>query len=533
MMPNITRGGSSAGLMMYLAGEGKRNEHTDQHVVAGDTVLAAQYAGQAIDTDTALDIANHLDEPMRVFGTQVVAPVKRWDPESEQNVKVGEKPAHMWHASLSIKAEEGQLTDEQWSNIARDFVREMGFDDDGSDAAPCRWVAIRHGESSAGNDHVHIAVNLVREDGSKARVHNDYKRAQQITNGLEHKYGLQVLASREQERETPRGAKPAEVDRVAAGKARATDRDELRRRLRSAAVAATGERDFIERARNARVLVRPRFEKGSTSKVVGYSAALVPPRNDDGSRGTAVWFGGAKLDSALGLGQLRNRWSSTSEDERDAVDLWTARGAAARSREHDVPKQGRPERLPWETVQRLNAHGQNVVPDRSAGFNRHAAIDVSGAFAQASIYFERGEHGPFAQASDVFARLGARDRFTNQDPGRQRAQNSALAANAAYTARLVQRATGRDSITGWTAVFRQLSRVGRVIQQERQVAGDAAAAVAVQTAMSRAMQAFEDVTKDSRPAAPAAPTAHTSAPMPTRRGPEQSTGGGRDTGPDR
>ncbi len=453
-------------------------------------------------------------------------------------MKIGDKPAHMWHASLSIKAEEGQLTDEQWAGIARDFVREMGFDDGNLDAlgsdddapAACRWVAVRHGGSTAGNDHVHIAVNLVREDGTKARVHDDYKRAQQIANKLEHKYGLQVLASREQDREAQRGAKPAEVDRVAAGKARATDRDELRRRLRSAAVSATGERDFIERARDARVLIRPRYEKGSTTKVVGYSAALVPPRNEDGSRGTAVWFGGAKLDSALGLGQLRNRWNSTEADERDAVEVWTARGDAARKHEYDVPNQGRPARLPWETVQRLNAHGQNVVPDRTAGFNRHAAIDMSGAFAQASIYFERGEHGPFAQASDVFARIGARDRFTNQDPGRVKEQNSALAANAAYTARLVQRATGRDSITGWTAVFRQLSRVGKVIAQERQLAGDTAAVVAVQRAMANAMRAADEVTAQA-PAAPV-PSTPSVAPMPTRRGPEQ-TPGGRDNGTER
>jgi hypothetical protein len=526
MMPNITRGGSTAGLMMYLAGAGKRNEHTDQHVVAGDMVLVAEFGGASLDSDTALDIASHLDFPMRVYGTSVTAPVNRWDPVAERNVKVGEKPAHMWHASLSIKAEEGQLTDEQWGNIARDFVRGMGFDDDTSDGVPCRWVAVRHGASVAGNDHVHIAVNLVREDGSKARVHNDYKQAQQITNGLEHRYGLQVLASREQEREAPRGAKPAEVDRVAAGTSRVTDRDELRRRLRSAAVSATSERDFIERARSARVLVRPRYEKGATSKVVGYSAALVPRPNGDGSRGTAVWFGGAKLDSALGLGQLRNRWASTSDDERDAVAAWSARGESARRGEYDVPTRGRPERLPWETVQRLNVHGQNVVPDRIAGFNRYAAIDVSGAFAQASIYFERGEHGPFAKASEVLARIGARDRFTQQDPGRVKQQNAALAADAAYTARLVERATGRDSVIGWTAVFRQLSRVARAIHQERQAAGDAAAAHAIYAAVVRATRAFDDISRE-RPV-----PFMTAAPTPRHRGSEYRAGG-RDGGMER
>ncbi|WP_258061607.1 relaxase/mobilization nuclease domain-containing protein [Clavibacter michiganensis] len=515
--------------MIYLAGAGKRNEHTDQHVVAGDVVLMSQFAGGPLDADAALDIAAHLDMPMVVYGTRVTVPIKRYDPDAQRDVKIADKPAHTWHASLSIKAEEGQLSDEQWADIARDFVRGMGFDDDASGAAPCRWVAVRHGQSTAGNDHVHIAVNLVREDGSKARVHNDYERAQRMANVLEHKYGLRVLESREEEKEVPRGAKPAEVDRVVSGKARATDRDELRRRLRSAAVSATNERDFVERARGARVLIRPRYAKGDTSMVVGYSAALVPAPHADGTPGTAVWFGGAKLDSALGLGQLRARWGGTLADERDAVGAWTARGAAARSGRYDVPARGRPERLPWETVQRLNAHGQNVVPDRRSSFNRYAAIDMSGAFAQASIYFERSEHGPFADASEVFARLGARDRFTREDPARVKRQNAALAANAGYTVRLMQRATGRDSTTGWTAVFRQLSRVGRAIAQERAAAGDAAAVTAVHATMTRALRAFEDVSTEPHPR----PQPALVAPMPKGQRADRGSGLGGHSGPER
>lgn len=91
-----------------------------------------------------------------------------------------------------MKAEEGELSDDQWSAIATDFVREMGFVDEEGERS-CRWVAIRHGLSTAGNDHVHIAVNLVREDGTKADTHRDYVRAQKIAGELEVKYGLDVL----------------------------------------------------------------------------------------------------------------------------------------------------------------------------------------------------------------------------------------------------------------------------------------------------------------------------------------------------
>lgn len=35
---------------------------------------------------------------------------------------------HVWHASLSLRAEEGIRTDQEWAAIAQDFVSAMGFD---------------------------------------------------------------------------------------------------------------------------------------------------------------------------------------------------------------------------------------------------------------------------------------------------------------------------------------------------------------------------------------------------------------------
>ena len=54
--------------------------------------------------------------------------------------------------------------------IAEAFVAKMGFDDHEGTKAPTRWVAARHGLSAGGNDHVHLVVNLVREDGIKAEA---------------------------------------------------------------------------------------------------------------------------------------------------------------------------------------------------------------------------------------------------------------------------------------------------------------------------------------------------------------------------
>ncbi len=85
MMPNITRGGSAAGLMSYLVGQSTREEHRhnvheNPHVVAGHDAVVHGITDGELSMDDALDIANALDEPRRTFGTQVTAPVKRWDP---------------------------------------------------------------------------------------------------------------------------------------------------------------------------------------------------------------------------------------------------------------------------------------------------------------------------------------------------------------------------------------------------------------------------------------------------------------------
>ena len=183
MMPNITRGGRMGGLMVYLVGEGRTNEHEDQHLVAGDPAIMTMYGDDVLDQATALSIARDLDEPHRVYGTEVTQLKSITDPETG-DVHRERIDAHVWHCSLSLAAEEGQLSDEKWNAIATDFVDAMEFTETTSGRSPARWVAVRHGLSKNGNDHVHIAVSLVREDGTKVNVHRDRQRSQDAAREL-------------------------------------------------------------------------------------------------------------------------------------------------------------------------------------------------------------------------------------------------------------------------------------------------------------------------------------------------------------
>lgn len=172
MMPNITRGQDAGGLVRYLAGPGDKNEHTQQHVIGG----SLGYAGD-LDRDMVRQVAADLRAPGLAH--------------LDVTVKAGE----IWHCSLAIKAGEGVLSDEKWRAIAGDFRQRMGFDD--PKKAPARWVAVRHGLSAEGNDHIHIAASVIREDGRRVDTRRDWPRAQAAANAMEHAHGLDVLASRE------------------------------------------------------------------------------------------------------------------------------------------------------------------------------------------------------------------------------------------------------------------------------------------------------------------------------------------------
>ena len=128
MMPNVVRGERMGGLMVYLTGKGRRNEHTEPHLVAGDSAMMAWHDDNELGRDDALAIARHLDRPRRAHDVEV-------------------KGGHVWHCSLSLRAEEGQLTDDKWRELAESFVAKMGFDDAEGTKAPTRWMSTMSAKS--------------------------------------------------------------------------------------------------------------------------------------------------------------------------------------------------------------------------------------------------------------------------------------------------------------------------------------------------------------------------------------------------
>lgn len=357
------------GLVNYLMGEGRANEHTDQHVIGGSASVMFAH----MDTNQTPASISELVKTLNA---------------SHQLLEEDKKRAHVWHCSLSISERDGELSDEQWQNIANDFIHEMGFDD--GVKAPFEWVAIRHGKSKNENDHIHIAVNLVRLDGTRISTHGDYKKAQAAARKLEKDYGLEQLNTNK----ARDGYKYAEYEKARRQGKNEPDRVALQRIVRTSATTATSEAEFVRKVRESGALIRPRFEKGSTSKVVGFSVAMRPAQGEQ-----PIWYGGGTLAKDLRISQLRNRWKETPETRAYAVDEWQA-AANGKPPVHGESKP-RGEHASFEDI--LSSL-KNLQDEKSESTWEDISSDFSGAFGE----WARTETDPeltrkYQRVSDIYS----------------------------------------------------------------------------------------------------------------------------------
>jgi len=424
MIPNIVTGGDTGGLMRYLVGPGRANEHENPHVIAGSRDIVRKWGDwETISVSQASEIATRLDAYMHETGTFPTGKTRRFNPATGQVEWTGEIEAtHVWHCSLSLSPEEAALGDEVWGRIASDFMDEMGFT--GSDGkAPCRWVAIHHGSAKNGGDHIHIAATIVREDGTKWSPWYDQRRAQKACNVLEHRYGLLVVESREHGRGSRCDSAAAQNAAKRAGASR-TDRAVLEERLRAAATASASEADFVRQARRLGVRLHPRFAHGRTDIVVGYSAAL---RTENGQQ--TRWWGGGRIARDLTLTQLRTRWEDTPTSALEAVEAW--KGHYPKRAPYDGPL--------WEdrirALGHFRAHLEQLSPTDRVGL-ANASADIAGLLhAQAITARTSGGRDMLERAAVQVGRCAQlKTRPTNKrlvDVGARMASDLALSIAAA------------------------------------------------------------------------------------------------------
>ena len=277
MVPDVSTGSSTLGLINYLFGKGRRDEHTDPHIVAAWDMAGAPDPGrdpEATYTQLAKRLDHHVDLRTRELG--------------------GNKPPqHVWHCPVRTAPGDRYLTDAEWADVARRIVHATGIAPEGDEKA-CRWIAVRHAD-----DHIHIMATTVRADGRRPRTNRDGWRAQRACRKIEAAFGLRRLKSGDLTApRTPTGAERAKAERQGQT---VTARQWLREQAYAVAAAVRTEADYFTVLQSLGIKVKTRLGP-ETGDVIGYSLAAP---GDTNASGELVWYGGSKLAPDLSINRLR------------------------------------------------------------------------------------------------------------------------------------------------------------------------------------------------------------------------------------
>lgn len=509
MIPNVTRGGKTHGVLIYLVGKGKREEHENPHLVAGSPEAFLRWGERQVErsdqarvgegwilgrTD-AIAIARFLDEPRYEFGMRVTIAER----DKSTGRVTGARDAHVWHCSLSLHPQEPELPDERWGAIGEAFIQQMRFAGETA-KAQCRWVAIRHGRSAGGSDHAHLVVTLVAEDGSKAIVHNDRPRAQKVCRELERQFGLRSLEARAREAGS-RGIKHGELaaDRRRGRQlgdrgehAERSSRQTLERIVRACATASRDEGEFIRRLRDEGLKARARYAEGGKGQVVGYSVKL--PGRDHGPQ-RSIWYGGGRLARDLTLPALRRGWRQDDDAQHRAVKEWGSSMPAKRQspaeRQAELDQRG----LVWHRctteLERIRQQLRAAGGDPAA--IAHAAREGAGVLAAWSVALEGDQPGPLARAARQLARSAELPAHTPVPP-KSTSRASGLA--------LLMLAAGRpDSTIGWLIVSREIALLAGELGRVHRARGELERAQEVEAEVGTELAEIEAALERERPGA--------------------------------
>lgn len=471
-------GGRMRGLVEYLFGPGRSDEHTDPKVIAAYEPILVGDRG-----DTAL-------------GRKMLAAELDYS-RAQLRPEVNEK--FVWHGVVSVDAAEGPLSTDQWADIAGTITDHLGFNSDSG--AGVRWIAVHHGESAGGNDHIHLVANLINEDGRKHKfVRPPGVMMGEVRKDLEIKHGLRLVGHDkspglgqynqaevrrgQEERRSVAAAKGIPVEKVPMSEPETV---RLERKVRAAAGAATGEGDFLHRLREQRVLVRPRYASGDNARVVGMSVAVAS--QGDGQK--LIWHGAGRLAKDLTLPRLRAQWNGGEDEQAAAVAVWRELGSVSKQREdHQGMRTRQATSAEFAAavadIDKLGAFAATIgAGDPEAA--REAARQAAAVLSAAALHTHGKAGGAVGDAARRMARCaqpdGGHPALKQVIPGR-----TGVPRMSSASALLINAATGKSQHAGWVAVIHSLARTAQSVAAAQ--ASTRAAAWEVQASSAAAEKVF-------------------------------------------
>ncbi len=460
MIGRVYRGSKVGGLVRYLYGPGRHNEHVDQRLVACWSGTDAQ-ALAAVEPEWTSGLEGVGERDYRGLIAELEAPTAYAE-------RLDANP--VWHCPLRTAPGDRVLTDAEWAEVAADLMHRTGIAPRGDEGA-CRWIAVRHDEES-----IHVVAVLARQDGAPARIPYDYRRVRETCLAAEQKHGLAVTAPAD--RTAARHTTRAEVERAARTGHALPARDWLREQVQHAAAGARQHGEFLDRLRVAGVVVRERRDPDGT--LSGYAVGR-PEQGRD-----LVFYGGGKLAADLSLPKLQARWNAAGDGSAQAVAgpsapvgdraaLWSSATQAAAS-----------------VAEQVRQHSSSGGGDElaSAGDAAAAAAEV---LAAASRLIEGDDGGPLTQAARDY------DRAAREVRGRL--PEATVAGTLLRTAAL-QMARGTRSQRGEAAqilmLVAQIGRLSQSVAALREAQGRGAQAAAARRAAAKVGDAAEQWSVESR-----------------------------------
>lgn len=351
-------GSNTRGLLAYLYGPGRHDEHLDPHLVTGFVMLGLPNPGRD-ENATLTDLARHLDEPVHLRNSEFGKPVTD----------------HVWHCPVRAAPEDRHLSDTEWADIAQRIVSAAGIAPDGDDLA-CRWIAVRHAD-----DHIHILATTVREDGRRPKLHDSGIRVGDECRRIEKDYGLRRL--KKGDRTAERRPTQAEMHKAERLGWEQTSRQWLQDRIRAAIPHATSAEELLAYLEADDILVKPR--RGPSGDLLGYAVGRPGDLNKDGEQ---IYHPGGKIAPDLTLPKLKDRLETSAPEE------------------HPTARRDRPT-IPWhqatQALDTLRPKTTNTSADEDA--RTQANISALGELIEATARAAPADHrAQLRSASAAFAR---------------------------------------------------------------------------------------------------------------------------------
>jgi hypothetical protein len=346
-------GSNTRGLLAYLYGPGRHDEHLDPHIVAGFAMLGMPDPGRD-ENATLTQLARHLDEPVRL-----------------RNSEFGRKVTdHVWHCPVRAAPEDRYLSDTEWGDIAQRIVEAAGIAPPGDDLA-CRWIAVRHAD-----DHIHILATTVREDGRRPKLHDSGLRVGDACREIEKDYGLRRL--KKGDRTGTRRPTQAEMHKAERLGWEQPSPEWLQDRIRAAIPHVTNAEEFIAYLEADGVEVQVR--RGPSGDLLGYAVGRPGDLNKNHEQ---IFHPGGRISPDLSLPKIKARLESS------------------RPEEHPTARRDRPS-TPWnQATNALDALHTGLADDTHAQAHIAALGELIEATAQKAPDNLRAE---LQAASKAFAR---------------------------------------------------------------------------------------------------------------------------------